>query len=548
VALGPRLHADRKRPHQRAVAAQLDREVVPVEPRFEHAIDGVEEIVAVLLQVKAEQVGAEHAVEDLRTPRADAKRLGIGPRDVPEQADAQIGTPFLDEARHQRQLVVLHQHHRLAAADLVQHRLGEAPVDLAIVFPVGGAEQRAFVRQVAQRPQALVRKAVVVTLLLFARQPHALERVARILGRDREPAVGVGTGAIGVAGAMRDPHPAAGLQHRIERGHQPAGRHDGARLAVAPLVHVRLAIAHHDQLVGVAERGQRVRPQPIGRPHLLAVQRRLRQGLAGGTRGAERRRQPVGFAAQQPRRQAARRRLGDVLGAQPPHPVGQPVQRALVGEPGAAHHQRHRQQRDDQHPEGELREARERAVVEKRHVLHDHHQAPRRSGFRQRLDQHVHAHAGDAQQLGDLAAGLACRAHRAVEPVGKSRHRRAGREQRAVGAKHGVTEQPLVTLETGLQGRARLRVRECQRLGHPVGELLRQDVGAAGHVLEIDRPFAVHLAPGEQPGDHADDRGDQQSETQGTREPGANGAGHGFAPSGPAGAGVAGAMCSVWVG
>ena len=105
-----RIDADRKRPHERRPAAAPGREVLVVDARLERAIDGVEKVVAVILDVEAEQVVAEQAVQDVFAPRADAERFAIRPRDVPELADGHVGPRFLDESRQQREVIVLHEH------------------------------------------------------------------------------------------------------------------------------------------------------------------------------------------------------------------------------------------------------------------------------------------------------------------------------------------------------------------------------------------------------------------------------------------------------
>src|SRR5689334_156219 len=77
TGLSVEIDADRKRADCRPWAAP--------ETRY-----GVEEAVAVFLQVKAEQVVAEHSFEDLPLPGENPKALGGRPGDVPELADNQV--------------------------------------------------------------------------------------------------------------------------------------------------------------------------------------------------------------------------------------------------------------------------------------------------------------------------------------------------------------------------------------------------------------------------------------------------------------------------
>ena len=124
-SLRPRLRvdADRKRLDVGPVPAPDDGEVLAVDPGLDAGVDRVEEVVAVELDVEAQQVVAEQAVDDLLAPRADAERLAVRPGNVPELADDRIGPRLLDEPRQQREVVVLHEDDRALVADLVDDRV-----------------------------------------------------------------------------------------------------------------------------------------------------------------------------------------------------------------------------------------------------------------------------------------------------------------------------------------------------------------------------------------------------------------------------------------
>lgn len=51
--------------------------------RLDVALDRFDKVVAVRLRVKPENVGAQHAIEQLFTLRTDAEAFGRGPRNVP---------------------------------------------------------------------------------------------------------------------------------------------------------------------------------------------------------------------------------------------------------------------------------------------------------------------------------------------------------------------------------------------------------------------------------------------------------------------------------
>ena len=95
------IDADRERPHQGRLAAADDLGLFLVDPGLDRAVDGVEEVLAMIAQVKAEQVVAQQAVEQLFLPGEDAKRLAVGPGDVPELGDDQVGIALLEIARQQ---------------------------------------------------------------------------------------------------------------------------------------------------------------------------------------------------------------------------------------------------------------------------------------------------------------------------------------------------------------------------------------------------------------------------------------------------------------
>ena len=89
-------------------------------------------------------------------------------------------------AGSKREVVVLHQHDRVFAARLGDHRVGEALVDRLVELPVGFAEHRPHVRDVAERPQPFVGEAVVVAVFLLGRQPEPAQRVLRVPGRHHQ--------------------------------------------------------------------------------------------------------------------------------------------------------------------------------------------------------------------------------------------------------------------------------------------------------------------------------------------------------------------------
>ena len=215
--------------------------------------------------MEAEDRRAEHAVEHLLAPGQDAEGLGVRPRNVPEGDDGGAWQALAHHARQEREVVVLHQDDRVLGVRLVGDDLGEAAVHLLVVLPVGRAEHRPRMRDMAERPEAFVGEAVVVALLFFRRQPYAAYAVCRPLRRHHHVVVLVDCLAIGRARAVRDPGAGAGAHDRLERRHQAARRAlDLDHVVLALDVHVGLAVRDDQHLVAFQilsqDSAQRLRP------------------------------------------------------------------------------------------------------------------------------------------------------------------------------------------------------------------------------------------------------------------------------------------------
>ena len=74
-------------------------EAVPLRERFQRAVYGLQEIVAVRLNVKADQIRAEEAVDQLPLPGADSENLRIWPGNMPENRHSRVGPRVLDHPR-----------------------------------------------------------------------------------------------------------------------------------------------------------------------------------------------------------------------------------------------------------------------------------------------------------------------------------------------------------------------------------------------------------------------------------------------------------------
>ena len=213
------------------MSAARDGEALRVDACLEGAVDRVEEVLAVIAQLEAEQVVAQQAVEQLLLPGEGPHDLAVRPGDVPELRDDQAGIALLEHPGEQPEVVVLDEDQGRPVARLLDHRVGEQGVDLAVRLPVAVIEGRPREGDVAQRPEPGVGHAEIVALLLGLRQPDPPQRVEGILRGDAEPPAVVGRPAVGVAGAVGHPGAAAGPQDRVERRRHPARRADDLDLA-----------------------------------------------------------------------------------------------------------------------------------------------------------------------------------------------------------------------------------------------------------------------------------------------------------------------------
>src|SRR5260370_40162656 len=102
-------------------------------------------------------------------------------------------------------------------------------------------------RDVADRPETLVRKAFVVALNFLIRHPPPPQRVTGMIGRNAQAVVRVYELAIRAAGTMRHPRPVARPEDRLDRRHQPTrGNEDiDAFVPIVEDVHVWRSVPDH---------------------------------------------------------------------------------------------------------------------------------------------------------------------------------------------------------------------------------------------------------------------------------------------------------------
>jgi hypothetical protein len=107
---------------------------------------------------------------------------------------------------------------------------------------------------VTEGPQHLIAVAVVVLVYRLVVEPDALEGVGGVLRGNPNSPLAVGTLAVGVAVAPRDPRPLGALHHGVETRGQTADRAldlDFGSVGVGGVgVTVRLSVRDDDQLLG----------------------------------------------------------------------------------------------------------------------------------------------------------------------------------------------------------------------------------------------------------------------------------------------------------
>src|SRR5712692_377346 len=169
------------------------------------------------LDVETDQVGAEQAIYKLTLPGTNAECLRIWPGDMPEDSDASVGPLLFDHSGNQREVIVLHQHHRPGCAfHFLQQGIGKFPVYRLIVAPVVGTKNRPRVSDVAKRPEAFVGKAVVISLLFFLSEPDSPKGIARIFRRYSQAVILINGFQVGITVPVRDPGTITCAEYRLK--------------------------------------------------------------------------------------------------------------------------------------------------------------------------------------------------------------------------------------------------------------------------------------------------------------------------------------------
>src|SRR5690348_1194065 len=162
---------------------------------------------------------------------------------MPEDSYTGIGALFFDHAGKQSEVIVLRQHQRvLCASHFVNQRVGEFLIYGAVLLPILGAEQRAGMGDVAERPEAFVSEAEIEAFLFLPREPDPAKGVLGMVGRNAKASGGIRSIMVRRTRALSDPQTIAGAQNRLERGHQAAGWNGPFQRSVFIEMFVRLTV------------------------------------------------------------------------------------------------------------------------------------------------------------------------------------------------------------------------------------------------------------------------------------------------------------------
>src|SRR3989344_7555728 len=165
----------------------LNGEMFEVYERFDFFSDGVNEIVAELLYVECDKIGAEHSIEQLSTPWTDTERFRTRPWHVPEDADRRFRTSLFYHAWQECEVIVLYENDGpLDMPDFLEQDLRELTVHFTVLEPVFFSELRPDMGHETERIQPLDDESLVVSADFIIIEPYSLECIFRLVGRNSQ--------------------------------------------------------------------------------------------------------------------------------------------------------------------------------------------------------------------------------------------------------------------------------------------------------------------------------------------------------------------------
>ncbi len=166
---------DRDREHAGAHSSALVQDDVAVAVCVEQLVGSGDEVGRTGRALEADEIATEQPLDDLLAPWQSGEQLDRRERDVQEEADRDITASL--GAQHpgdELQLVVVDPHHRPLRRDARQ-REREPFVDGVVGIPLVTVVGRLAESIVVERPQRVVREALVVELDLLRADPDRMQ-------------------------------------------------------------------------------------------------------------------------------------------------------------------------------------------------------------------------------------------------------------------------------------------------------------------------------------------------------------------------------------
>jgi hypothetical protein len=170
--------------------------------------------------VKADQVGAQHALQQLGPGRQGAEQLLGGKRDMEEEPDPGLRESAPEEAGEQQELIVVHPD-QVVLLVLGGDHVGEALVHLDVALPAADLKGHLIEQVVKQGPEDPVGESFVVAGDFVAGEGDADQALGRQL-----PIEGVllgGSQRFRRGAGPADPEPIGLLVRAQQAGRQAAG-------------------------------------------------------------------------------------------------------------------------------------------------------------------------------------------------------------------------------------------------------------------------------------------------------------------------------------
>jgi hypothetical protein len=165
-------------PHAAIAHVQRDDLALPLHARVaDQRAHALHEVLAVARRLESDQVELQERAQELGPPRELHVDVERREGDVQEERGPRLQAQRAQLLGHDEQVVVVNPDEVVVAGRLGGH-LRVLAVDRLVDRPVGGIEVSARLEVVEQRPQDLVREAVVELVALLGRENDGLQRVA----------------------------------------------------------------------------------------------------------------------------------------------------------------------------------------------------------------------------------------------------------------------------------------------------------------------------------------------------------------------------------